>query len=173
MGDNPQCIANLKEEIHTLQGENNVLYEKIKRMESNWDALIKQTTLIEASRSKLEWDISRIRGELLAKTSLLQQLDLENNELQASLAAHEEKLHELNNIFNKKVEELHSFQTEFNEATERHALKSKAWKEEKRSINKQKEEIARKLDACEDELHSYHNENAKLEKHLKQVLLSS
>jgi type II secretory pathway component PulF len=47
----------------------------------------------------------------------------------------------------------------------------KVWKDEKRAMIKQKEEVAKKLDSCEDELQAYFNENAKLEKQLKQVIL--
>jgi len=169
MGDNPPCVANLKAEIHTLQDENLTLYEKIKRMEKNWDELIKQTTLIEAKRSKLEWEVSKVRGELQTKNSILQHLDTQNADLQATITAAKEENKELNEKLQHKLEELHEFQSDSKTATERYNQGMKVWKDEKRAMIKQKEEVAKKLDSCEDELQAYFNENSKLEKQLKQI----
>lgn len=166
---NPQCIANLKAEIRTLQDENLTFYEKIKRMEKSWDGLIKQTTAIEAGRSKLEKEISKVIGDLDSKNTLLQHMDAQNMELQASVVVHGEENRKLNEQLQRKLEEYHNLQEEAKAANDKYNHDVKVWKEKKRIMKKQREEIARKLDACEDELQAYSNENAKLEKQLKQV----
>lgn len=170
MGDTTlSIVTTLQSEIRTLQDENSTLYEKIKSMEATWDALIQQTSQVEARKRKLEWEISKVRGELLTKASLLQSLDSENNELHASIIAREEDNKRLNDKLTKKIEKLRTCRVGSLDASEKYIQSGKAWKEERRSINKQREELTRKLDACEDELQAYFNENAKLEKHLKQV----
>jgi chromosome segregation ATPase len=169
MDDITQCITNLKEEIHTLQDENQTLYDNIKRMERNWDALIKQTTVMESCRSKLEREISKLRGELVTQTTLLKRVDEENTGLRSSIIASQEDSLKLHDKLQKKLDELHTLQGEAKTAADKYNHSMKVWKEEKRTMKKQREEIARKLDACEDELQAYFNENAKLEKQLKQV----
>jgi chromosome segregation ATPase len=166
---NSQCVANLQAEIHTLQGENETLYEKIKRMEGRFDALIKQTTEIETNRSRLEREISKVRAELSTKRSLLQHVDAQNADLKAAVAAATEENRNLHEQLQLKLEELHEFQSEAKGASEKYNQSMKVWKEEKRAIVKQKADSSKKLDACEDELQAYFNENAKLEKQLKQV----
>ena len=164
-----QCVANLKAEIHNLQDENLTLYEKIKRMERNWDALLKQTTGLEATRNKMEREIYKARSELLTTTSRLHTMDAQNADLQQVIGSINEERDKLNEQLQHKLDELLGLQNESLTASEKYNQSMKAWKEEKRAMIKQREEIARKLDACEDELQAYFNENAKLEKQLKQV----
>ena len=94
-------------------------------------------------------------------------------DLQSNVVAAGEENRRLNDSYQQKLEELHEIQDEAKAATERYNHSMKAWKEEKRAMAKQREEISRKLDACEDELQAYFNENAKLEKQLKQVCIIS
>eukprot|EP00026_Physarum_polycephalum_P002864 Phypoly_transcript_02873.p1 GENE.Phypoly_transcript_02873~~Phypoly_transcript_02873.p1 ORF type:complete len:753 (+),score=120.98 Phypoly_transcript_02873:184-2442(+) len=169
MGDNLACVANLKAEIHTLQDENLTLYEKIKRMEKNWDGLIKQTSQMEAKRIKLEREVSQARDELQTKNFILQKLGTQNADLQATITAAKGENRELSEQLQQKLKDLHEFQSNSTSATEKYNQGMKVWKEEKRTLIKQKEEITKKLDACEDELQAYFNENAKLEKQLKQL----
>lgn len=166
---NSQCISNLQAEIHVLKNENVVLFEKIQRMEKNWDNLIKQTSVIESSRSKLEWEIKKARSELQTKNNLLHHLDTQNTDLQVAMRVAGEENKKLNEQLQQKLNELEEFQNEAKVASEKHNHSMKLWKEEKRTMVKQREETARKLDACEDELQAYFNENAKLEKQLRQV----
>lgn len=161
--------SSLLNEISNLREENSALYAQIKRMEGNWDGLLKQIELVEAHRTKLEREIIRVKSELKAKVQLISAMNVENNELKSVVSTKESSSQETNTELHKKLEELQAMQAEAKEATDKYKQSLRMWKDEKKVLVKHKEDTERKLENCEEELQVYVTDNAKMEKQLKLV----
>jgi chromosome segregation ATPase len=159
----------LKDEIHNLQDENNSLYTQIKRMEKNWDALLKEVDRVEGCKSKLEKEICKVKHEVKAKTLMITKTNEENTNLKTTLSTLENNNKELGDQLQKHLEEVKSLCSEAQSATEKYKQGVKGWKDEKKMLLKQKEDGVKRWEACEEELQVYVSENGKLEKQLKQV----